>query len=99
MSLENLLGAQQISFEEYVNALPEDATMPKSKLKEILKDREEKERVITEIQKQGNALDAAMQQVMTEQEMQNQENTGVTPQEANMVNSINNTSDAIQQVQ
>ena len=91
MSLENLLGAQKITFEEYVNALPEDATMPKSKLKEILKDREEKERVITEIQKQGNALDAAMQQVMTEQQIQNQENTGVTPQEANMVNNMNNT--------
>lgn len=100
MSLENLLGAQQITFEEYVNALPEDATMPKAKLKEILKDREEKENIITQIQKQGNALDAAMQQVMTEQEMQNQENTGVTPQEANMVNSINNdTSDANQQGQ
>ncbi len=100
MSLENLLGAQKITFEEYVNALPEDATMPKAKLKEILKDREEKENIITQIQKQGNALDAAMQQVMTEQEMQNQENTGVTPQEANMVNSMNNdTSNAIQQGQ
>ena len=91
MSLENLLGVGQISFEEYVNALPEDATMPKAKLKEILKDREEKENIITQIQKQGNALDAAMQQIMTEQEMQNQETTGVTPQEASMVdNSVNN---------
>lgn len=91
MSLENLLGAQQITFEEYVNALPEDATMPKAKLKEILKDREEKENIITQIQKQGNALDAAMQQVMTEQEIQNQENTGVTPQEASFIdNGMNN---------
>ena len=98
MSLENLLGAQQITFEEYVNALPEDATMPKAKLKEILKTREEKENIITEIQKQGNILDAAMQQVMIEQEMQNQEKTGVTPQEANLVNNttVNN---PVQQVQ
>lgn len=101
MSLENLLGAQQITFEEYVNALPEDATMPKAKLKEILKDREEKDNIITQIEKQGNALNAAMEQVMTEQQMQNQESTGVTPQEANMVdNSMNNnTLNTVQQTQ
>lgn len=101
MSLENLLGAGQITFEEYVNALPEDATMPKAKLKEILKDREEKDNIITQIEKQGNALNAAMEQVMTEQQMQNQESTGVTPQEANMVdNSMNNnTLNAVQQTQ
>ena len=101
MSLENLLGAQQITFEEYVNALPEDATMPKAKLKEILKDREEKDNTITQIEKQGNALNAAMEQVMTEQQMQNQESTGVTPQEANMVdNSMNNnTLNTVQQTQ
>lgn len=101
MSLENLLGAQQITFEEYVNALPEDATMNKAKLKEILKEREEKQNIITEIEKQGNALDSAMQQVMAEQEIRNQENTGVTPQEASIIdNSMNNnTLNAIQQGQ
>lgn len=84
-SLENLLGAGQISFEEYVNALPEDSAMPKSKLKEILKTREEKNRIITEIEKQGNALNGAMEQVMIQQENQNKEQTGVTPEEINMV--------------
>lgn len=91
ISFENLLGAGHITFEEFVNVLPDDATLNKSKLKEILKDREEKANIITQIEKQGNALDAAMQQVMTEQEIRNQENTGVTPQEANMVNNMSNT--------
>ncbi len=86
VSLENLLKSQQITFEEYVKALPEDATMPKSKLKEILKDREEKENIFNQIEKRANALDSAMQQVMTEQEMNNVEQTGVNPEELDMIN-------------
>lgn len=86
LSLENLLSSKQIDFEEYVKALPEDATMPKSKLKEILKDREEKENIFNQIEKTANALDSAMQQVMTEQEMNNIEQTGVNPKELNMIN-------------
>ena len=86
MSLENLLSARQINFEEYVNALPEDSTMPKSKLKEILKDREEKENIFNQIEKRGNELNNAMNQVMIQQEMQNQEQTGVSPEEVNMIN-------------
>ena len=86
MSLENLLSAGQITFEEYVNALPEDSTMPKSKLKEILKTREEKNKIITEIEKQGNALNGAMEQVMIQQENQNKQQTGVTPEEVDMIN-------------
>lgn len=85
MSLENLLGSGHITFEEYVKALPEDATMPKAKLKEILKEREEKDNIITQIEKQGNELNSAMEQVMIQEEMQNQASTGVTPQEANIV--------------
>ena len=84
-SLENLLGAGKISFEEYVNALPEDSAMPKSKLKEILKSREEKNKIITEIEKQGNALNGALEQVMIQQENQNKQQTGVTPEEINMI--------------
>lgn len=87
ISLENLLGSKQINFEEYVTSLPEDSTMPKSKLKEILKAREEKNKIITEIEKQGNAINGAMQQIMTQQEIQNEEQTGVTPEVANVINS------------
>lgn len=86
MSLENLLSAGQINFEEYVNALPEDSTMPKSKLKDILKDREEKENIFNKIEQRGNELNNAMDQVMIQQEMQNKEQTGVSPEEANMIN-------------
>lgn len=78
-SLGNLLTAGHINFEEYVKALPEDSAMPKSSLKEILKDREEKENIFNQIEKTANALDSAMQQVMTEQEMNNVEQTGVNP--------------------
>ena len=88
MSLENLLGANQITFEEYVNALPEDSTMPKTKLKEILKTREEKNKIITEIEKQGNALNGAIEQVMIQQQQQNQQQTGITPEEANMIDNL-----------
>ncbi len=86
MSLENLLSARQINFEEYVNALPEDSTMPKSKLKDILKDREEKENIFNQIEQRGNELNNAMNQVMIQQEMQNKEQTGVSPEEVNMIN-------------
>lgn len=86
MSLENLLSAGQINFEEYINALPEDSTMPKSKLKEILKDREEKEKVFNQLEQRGNELNNAVNQVMIQQEMQNQEQTGVSPEEVNMAN-------------
>lgn len=85
MSLENLLSARQINFEEYVNALPEDSTMPKSKLKDILKDREEKENIFNQIEQRGNELNNAMNQVMIQQEMQNKEQTGVSPEEVNMI--------------
>lgn len=85
-SLGNLLTSGHITFEEYVKALPEDSAMPKSSLKEILKDREEKENVFNQIEKTANALDSAMQQVMTEQEMNNVEQTGVNPEELDMIN-------------
>ena len=84
-SLGNLLTSGHISFEEYVKALPEDSAMPKSSLKEILKDREEKENVFNEIEKTANALDSAMEQVMTEQEMNNVEQTGVNPEQLDMI--------------
>ena len=60
--------------------------MTKSKLKEILKTREEKNKVITDIEKQGNALNGAIEQVMTQQEIQNQQQAGITPEEADMLN-------------
>lgn len=69
-SLENLMLKQLITFEEYVEALPTDSVMPKQKLEKILKDREEKDAIFTEMQKEANNLDYAMRQAMT---MQSQE--------------------------
>ena len=37
------------------------------------------------IARQGNALNGAIEQVMIQQEQQNQQQTGVTPEEANMI--------------
>ena len=71
--------------------------MPKAELKQILKEREEKERIFNEIEKAGNALNSAMQAVMQQQEMNNVEQTGVTPEEANIVDNINNTNANTQQ--
>lgn len=85
-SLGNLLTAGHITFEEYVKVLPEDSAMPKSKLKDILKDREEKENVFNQIEKTANALDSAMQQVMTEQEMNNVEQTGINREQIDRIN-------------
>lgn len=76
LSLENLMLQQKISFEEYVKALPEDSTMPKVQLEQILKDREELELEIRNIEKQATMLDGAFQQAMAMQEMQNQ---GIEP--------------------
>lgn len=98
ISLENLLTAGQINFEEFVNALPQDSAMPKAELKQILKEREEKEQIFNQIEKAGNALNSAMQAVMQQQEMNNVEQTGVTPQEANIVDNANNTNGNTQQV-
>ena len=40
-ALGNLMGAQAITFEEYVEALDDDSTVPKDKLQEILRKRQE----------------------------------------------------------
>lgn len=97
MSLENLLTAGQINFEEFVNALPQDSAMPKAQLKQILKEREEKEQIFNQIEKAGNALNSAMQAVMQQQEINNVEQTGVTPEEANIVDNANNINTNTQQ--
>lgn len=63
-SLENLLNTQKITFEEYVKALDDDSTMPKTKLDKILKDREEKQIKMQEMQIEANALQGAMQEAL-----------------------------------
>ena len=55
-SLENLLKAGLIDFEEYTNALDDDSVMPKQKLIDIIKSREEKMKQIQQDKLQANQM-------------------------------------------
>ena len=70
LSLENLLLKGIINFEEYVNALPEGSAMPKPILELIIQKRKEARAEITKLQERANAMNAAMQQVVMENEGQ-----------------------------
>lgn len=75
-SLENLFLAQRITFEEYVESLPEGSVMPKNVLEQIIRKRKENEQKITEMQMEANALNSAMNQVLgSEQQPQVQQPT------------------------
>ncbi len=72
-SLENLLGAQMITFEEYVEALDDDSTMPKLKLIKILEKREEKRKQMQLMQIQANQVQGAMEEALMLQEQNGQQ--------------------------
>jgi hypothetical protein len=55
-SLENLLLKNYISFDEYVDALPYDSTMPKQTLQDILKSRKQKEAQIQQQKLQAQSM-------------------------------------------
>ena len=84
LSLENLMMQQKITFEEYVKALPEDSTMPKTDLEEILRNRERVQKEITKIEKEVNVLSSAMEQAMEEERRRKGEET----QEGEMLNEM-----------
>ena len=67
--LENLFVAQAITFEEYVEALDDDAAVPKAKLKDIIDKRQ--------IQQQK---DAQYQMVIQQLQAQLEESTGIINQ-------------------
>lgn len=86
-SLENLFTSKAITFEEYVNALSDDSVMPKPILTKILQQRKEAQQKIHEMEMQANALDGAMKQEMSMQEMQNNDNEiNNIQQQADIVN-------------
>jgi hypothetical protein len=66
-SLENLYMTDKITFEEYVEALPEGSVMPKTVLEQIIKKRKEHEQQITDIQMEANKMQSAMNQVMSQE--------------------------------
>ena len=63
-SLENLFMQDKITFEEYVEALPEGSVMPKHILERIIEKRKENEAKMAQMQMEVNQLDSAMSQVM-----------------------------------
>ena len=67
-SLENLMLRQFITFEEYVKSLPEDSVMPKTKLDKIIKDREEANKRITEMQMRAQEMQSRLEQAVREQD-------------------------------
>ena len=74
-----------ITVEEYVKALSEDSVMPKTKLEKILKDRQENNRRMLEMEKQANQINGAMRQVMEMQAENSNEVEGIA-QQAEMIN-------------
>lgn len=66
-SLENLFAADKISFEEYVNALPYDSSMPKTKLEEIIKKREEAKKDIATMQQNAQNSMNQIQGILNQQ--------------------------------
>lgn len=76
-SLENLFMNQKITFEEYVEALPEGSSMPKTVLEKIIKKREEDEAKLQQITMEANQLNSAMNTVMnSEQQINDIQNEG-----------------------
>ena len=67
-SLENLFMADKITFEEYVEALPEGSAMPKTVLEKIITRRKENQAKLTQMQMEADRLNSAMNQAMAIQE-------------------------------
>ena len=67
-SLENLFMNDKITFEEYVDALPEGSVMPKNVLERIIQTRKENQAKLTQMQIQADKLSSAMSQAMAIQE-------------------------------
>lgn len=63
-SLENLFMNDKITFEEYVEALPEGSVMPKNVLEKIIERRKENQAKLTQMQMEADKINSAMNQVM-----------------------------------
>lgn len=73
-SLENLFMNDKITFDEYVEALPEGSVMPKNVLEKIIQTRKENQKKLTQMQIEADRINSAMNQAMT---MQQQNSNGV----------------------
>lgn len=66
-SLENLFMNDKITFEEYVEALPEGSVMPKDVLQKIIEKRKENQEKLTQMQIQADQMNSALNQVMQQE--------------------------------
>jgi hypothetical protein len=85
-SLENLLNAGYITYEEYVDIIPDGSAMPKYNLQKKLREREEKQKRIDQMQMQAQEMQSQLGQAM-----RNQENT------MNDIDRIQNEANGMQQ--
>lgn len=69
-SLENLFSTDKITFEEYVNALPYDSSMPKTTLEEIITKREEAKRDIDTMRQNAQNQMTQIQGLLNQQARQ-----------------------------
>lgn len=67
-SIENLFMQNKISFEEYVELLPEDSVMPKQALKTIVETRQQAQQQIAQMQAQANQIIEQSNQILQNQE-------------------------------
>lgn len=67
-SIEGLMMAGIITFEEYIEALPDYAVMPKYTLENIIKKRQENQAKIDQMQIQAQQMQSALEQQMKQQE-------------------------------
>ena len=66
-SLENLFMNDKITFEEYVEALPEGSVMPKDVLQKIVEKRKENQEKLTQMQIEADRMNSALNQVMQQE--------------------------------
>lgn len=83
-SIENLFMNEKISFEEYVDLLPDDSVMPKQQLKAIIEKRQQAQQEIGMMQQQAQALQSQADRIV--QDQQDIANIGMAGQELNMNN-------------
>ncbi len=84
-SIENLFLSGNITLEEYAKALPIDAVMDKTTIDNIIRDRQERNKKLMEMQKEANLLNSAMNQAMEmqgggENEMSSMPTSGINGQ-------------------
>ena len=83
-SLENLFMSEKITFEEYVEALPQGSVMPKNVLEKIIAKRKENQAKLTQIQIEADKINSAMNQVMSIQEQNGNEVEDIAMQGENI---------------